>query len=161
MYRTSTYFWSKSAADFPIQTLQNIVLAFVVYFLTGLNTESILKFIWFNVLVILTTQAAISLAFAVSALSSSQTMAMTIFPAILLPFTVLSGFLVVSDSIPVYFSWLAAISFVKYGFSGAAINEFDGLEFTCTQDELIGGECPVCYSIHEAYNYRLPLVNKC
>lgn len=119
----------------------------VIYFITGLNRTSVTKILIFTVVVILATQAAISLAFMVSAFSSSSTMAMTIFPAALLPMTVLSGFFVNSESIPVYLQWLANLSFVKYAYSAVAINEFDNLTFTCTPEELSdSGECPVCYN---------------
>ena len=39
-------------------------------------------------------------------------------------------------NLPAYFSWLDAVSYVKYAYIGAALNENAGLELRCTQKEL-------------------------
>ena len=41
-----------------------------------------------------------------------------------------------------YFSWLDALSYIKYSYVGIALNEFSGLELSCTPAQLRNGKCP-------------------
>ncbi|CAF1061072.1 unnamed protein product [Adineta steineri] len=41
------------------------------------------------------------------------------------------GFLLAPSRVPVYFSWLDALSYIKYSFVGASLNELHGLQLNC------------------------------
>lgn len=62
-------------------------------------------------------------------------------PAAFIPFTIFSGLLVNEDSVPSWVAWVKYFSLFKYGFQILAINEFDGLEFTCEPSERVNGTC--------------------
>mmetsp|Transcript_2494 Transcript_2494/g.5221 ORF Transcript_2494/g.5221 Transcript_2494/m.5221 type:complete len:152 (-) Transcript_2494:231-686(-) len=60
-----------------------------------------------------------------------------------------AGLFIQLDSIPVYFRWIQYLSLWRYGFEALAINEFTGLNFTCTANETVyvpcaTGTCPRC-----------------
>jgi len=49
-------------------------------------------------------------------------------------------------NLPAYFSWIDALSFIKYTYIGISLNELTGLKLTCTPAELAvaaGGVCPI------------------
>ena len=62
-------------------------------------------------------------------------------PAAFIPFTIFSGLLVNEDSVPSWVAWVKYFSLFKYGFQILAINEFEGLEFTCDSSERVNGTC--------------------
>jgi ATP-binding cassette subfamily G (WHITE) protein 2 len=59
------------------------------------------------------------------------------FPLAVLPFALeiarlFGGFFLSPAALPLYFSWIDAISYVKYVYMGLMINEFDGKPPVCT-----------------------------
>lgn len=42
-----------------------------------------------------------------------------------------AGFFKSPAILPMYYSWIDALSFVKYGYVGASLVELQGLEYTC------------------------------
>jgi ABC-type multidrug transport system permease subunit len=69
------------------------------------------------------------------------TTASALLPAAFIPFTIFSGLLVNEDSVPSWVAWVKYFSLFKYGFQILAINEFDGLEFTCDPSGRVNGTC--------------------
>jgi ABC-type multidrug transport system permease subunit len=74
-------------------------------------------------------------------LTMSCTHTTALLPAAFVPFTIFSGFLVNESSVPSWVGWIKYFSLFKYGFQIVAINEFDGLEFTCKPSESVNGTC--------------------
>lgn len=52
-------------------------------------------------------------------------------------YLVFSGFLLNNAETPHYYIWLKYLSFFKYGFEAYVVNEFKGLEFHCTESQLV------------------------
>ncbi|EPZ36380.1 P-loop containing nucleoside triphosphate hydrolase protein [Rozella allomycis CSF55] len=59
-------------------------------------------------------------------------------PMLIMPMMVFSGFLINNNNIPVYFNWIKYLSPIKYGFTAAAKNEFQGLVMTDQFGSLTG-----------------------
>jgi ATP-binding cassette subfamily G (WHITE) protein 2 len=45
------------------------------------------------------------------------------------------GFFLAPSRLPKYFAWLDALSYVKYTYVGASLNELEGLKLTCTNSD--------------------------
>lgn len=103
----------------------------------------------------------------VSTMFSTDQGALNIVNFIVVAFTVYSGFLIPLARVRPYFVWIYWISPLQYCFRGLAYNEFVGLEFTCSEDELVPAgnsnippedrRCPV--ESGDAYiedNYQFP-----
>ena len=112
----------------------------VVYFLIGFQVAAG-KFFIFMVFMLLCSLAATSLALMVSALCKTTDMSVTVLPLALEITRLFGGFFLAPSRLPKYFSWLDALSYVKYTFDGTALNELSGLRLTCTQADLDNLSC--------------------
>jgi ATP-binding cassette, subfamily G (WHITE), member 2 len=76
--------------------------------------------------------ASTSLALMVSALCRTTDMSVTVLPMVLEVTRLFGGFFLAPSRLPRYFSWLDALSYVKYTYVGASLNELRDLRLTCT-----------------------------
>jgi len=79
--------------------------------------------------------AATSLALMVSALCKTTDMSVTVLPMVLEVSRLFGGFFLAPSRLPKYFSWLDALSYIKYTYVGASLNELQGLKLTCTDSD--------------------------
>lgn len=79
------------------------------------------------VLIILCSVTSTSLALMVSALCRTTALSVTVLPMILEVTRLFGGFFLAPRRLPKYFSWLDALSYIKYTFVGLSLNEFTGL----------------------------------
>ena len=70
-------------------------------------------------------------------LARDAAVGVTLIPVTLIPTLIFSGFFVNLAALPNWLSWIQYISFFKYAFRAAVINEFTDLKFTCTESERI------------------------
>ena len=85
--------------------------------------------------------ASTSLALMVSALCRTTDMSVTVLPMVLEVTRLFGGFFLAPSRLPKYFSWLDALSYVKYTYVGASLNELEGLVLTCTEAERTMAPC--------------------
>ncbi|CAN0037303.1 unnamed protein product, partial [Laminaria digitata] len=113
-YRVSSFFFGRTVAEIPIQVIFPAIFAVIVYLMVGfpMGAKPFLLFILF---VVLTSNAAISLGYVVSALAKNVDVALAVGPMILMPFVIFGGLLINLDEIPGYFIWFSVFSFVQYG----------------------------------------------
>ena len=129
-YSTLPYFLAKSFTEIPLLFFFPLITASILYFMAGLQ-EDAGKFAIFYLSLCMVTNVASSLFIAVGSVSPSLKVANIFAPVTVVLFLLFSGFYLNSNSIPVYLSWIAYISFIKYAFQICVYNEFHGLEFTC------------------------------
>ena len=79
--------------------------------------------------------ASTSLALMVSALCKTTDMSVTVLPMVLETTRLFGGFFLSPSRLPKYFAWLDALSYVKYTYIGASLNELQGLKLTCTNSD--------------------------
>ncbi len=79
--------------------------------------------------------ASTSLALMISALCKTTDMSVTVLPMVLEVTRLFGGFFLAPSRLPKYFSWLDALSYVKYTYVGASLNELQGLKLTCTNSD--------------------------
>jgi ABC-type multidrug transport system permease subunit len=75
----------------------------------------------FLLMVILTSNTAISMGYFVSALCPTIALAMAITPMVVIPLMIFGGFFLNSESVPLYFIWLEKISFLRYAFENVIV----------------------------------------
>ncbi|CAF3828868.1 unnamed protein product [Adineta steineri] len=139
-YFASAYFTAKIAAETLIQLPVPIVFSFIVYFLIGFQATAA-KFFIFMLFMVLCSMAATSLALLVSAICKTTDMSVTVLPLALEISRLFGGFFLAPSRLPKYFAWLDALSYTKYAFVGAALNELSDLTLTCTFDERKSHKC--------------------
>ena len=75
--------------------------------------------------------ASTSLALMISALCRTTDMSVTVLPMVLEVTRLFGGFFLAPSRLPKYFAWLDALSYVKYSFVGASLNELHDLQLSC------------------------------
>jgi hypothetical protein len=156
-YYTSVYFTAKAFADTSVQaSIPIIFVSFlsekkylfdffffqscIVYFLVGFQLNAG-KFFVFTLFMILCSFASRSLALMISALCKTTQTSVTVLPMLLEVTRLFGGFLLTPSRLPKYFSWLDALSYIKYVYIGISLNEWGDLKLTCTANDTNSGNC--------------------
>eukprot|EP01130_Rhizamoeba_saxonica_P009620 TRINITY_DN391_c0_g1_i2.p1 TRINITY_DN391_c0_g1~~TRINITY_DN391_c0_g1_i2.p1 ORF type:complete len:638 (-),score=147.94 TRINITY_DN391_c0_g1_i2:37-1950(-) len=135
LYSTLSYFIAKFVTEIPGIAINTIVFGSIIYFMTGLQL-TVENYILFLLVLFAVSCTSFSFGSAIVGLFPDPSVAMTVFPLIFVPMMIFSGFYSNSDRTPVYFVWVEYISFLKYSYRAVMSNEFSGLEFECTEEEL-------------------------
>ncbi|EKF31557.1 ATP-binding cassette protein, putative [Trypanosoma cruzi marinkellei] len=137
MYRPVAFFIGRIVQDLPIKILANFIFDTIAYFMVGLQPR-VDKFFLFSLICLIIMLNGYTFCLFVSTVSKNIQVANILAPLVLVLYLLPSGGVLMSvDEIPVFWRWLKYISFVRYGLTTLVINEFDGLEFNCTPDDLI------------------------
>jgi len=136
MYGSFAYFWAKILPETLMEAVIPTLFFLFLYWIEGLNTNSIEKPLIFWGICLLAHFAGGSLGFMLGSILTnvqavSEFTVLTFFPD-----SVYSGFLVNYASIPIPFKYLTYLSSFRYAFSAIAQNEYDGLDFECEDDEV-------------------------
>lgn len=86
-------------------------------------------------------------------------MSVTVLPMVLEVARLFGGFFLAPSRLPKYFSWLDALSYIKYTFVGASLNELGGLVLSCPSNSTGNATAAPCFTNGEyfieerGYNY--------
>ncbi len=106
----------------------------IVYWMCGLN-PNLDRYLWSQLLIILTVQACISFGHFLSAVSPSVSLASELAGPAVGPLMIFAGHFLNTDSIPTYFLWLKYLSWLSYSNEAFLINQWHDVEgITCNQD---------------------------
>eukprot|EP00762_Andalucia_godoyi_P006405 ANDGO_02927.mRNA.1 ABC transporter G family member 22 len=141
-YLVSAYFVAKITAETIIQMVYPLVFSLTVYWLVGFQNDAS-KFFTFFAFMELCNLAAFSLAIMVAALCRRVNLALSVLAVFLEICRLFGGFFLSPKALPSYFSWLDALSYVKYTYVGISLNELTGLKLNCQPSELKNGVCPI------------------
>lgn len=141
-YHVSAYFVAKMAAEMLVQLAYPFCFAITVYFVAGLQADAS-HFFTFLLFMELCALAATSLAIMIATITRHVDLTMTFLPFALEVARLFGGYFLSPKNLPAYFSWLDALSVIKYAYVGVALNELHGLTLHCTPQQLVGGVCPV------------------
>jgi hypothetical protein len=137
-YRVDTYFLGRTIAEFPFQVIFPSIYGTIIYWMVGFPNDAA-TFFMYLLYIVLATNAAMSLGYAVSALSKNVSIALAVGPLLLMPLIIFGGLLINIDDIPVYFRWLSVFSFCYYAYEGCLIVIYEKIgELTCPET----GPCP-------------------
>lgn len=149
LYTTLPYFLARLLVDIPTKILGPSVFATITYWMVGFQPSAD-KFIIYGIVLILMALTGNAMGLFIACIFPDVAIALQVAPIIILPLVMFSGFVLNTDSIPVYLMWLEWISPAKYGFAALARNEFKGLDLRCRDSELLavvgndGTEVKVC-----------------
>lgn len=135
LYSVFPFYLSSLLVTIPVEVVPTILNTMIVYFMANLRGD----FFLFWAIIVLENLVGISMGMILSASVKNVTMAPQLAPAIVILFLIFNGSFVNEESVPVYFLWLREISFIRYAFKAAAVNEFEGAKFTC--DPASAGPC--------------------
>ena len=133
-YSTGAYYWAKSLADTPLQLFNALLFSLLGYFLVGLQ-GSAYHLVTYCMTIVITTLAAESYVVFVGAAAPDDKVAAVLGPVAFALMSLLGGFFLNLESLPVWFSWLQHLSLFRYSFAAVMQNEFRGLRFSCSQDD--------------------------
>ena len=139
-YFASAYFTAKIIADTLVQIPVPIIFSCIVYFLVGLQPVAS-KFFIFTIIMLLCSIASTSLALMISAICKTTDMSVTVLPMVLEVARLFGGFFLAPAFLPKYFAWLDALSYVKYTYVGASLNELYDLKLVCSKNAVSRFDC--------------------
>ena len=142
LYSLRSYFFSKILVEMPFNIVLPVIFATIVYFLCGFQGN----YAKFMAATVVCCNCGAVLGIFAGSLFSELTMALNIVPVLFLPLMLFSGFMINTNSIPVYFDWIKWCSPIKYGFEAVMRIEFtDDLVLYCKPDQYInnGTTCPI------------------
>eukprot|EP01060_Flectonema_neradi_P039917 TRINITY_DN8957_c0_g1_i1.p1 TRINITY_DN8957_c0_g1~~TRINITY_DN8957_c0_g1_i1.p1 ORF type:complete len:651 (+),score=116.24 TRINITY_DN8957_c0_g1_i1:2175-4127(+) len=160
LYSIKSYFTAKSLVEFPFMVLFPFIFISIAYFLIGFR-DTAGAFFTLQLIIILTSICAQSWGLFISSCASSIHMAQLLGPLILLPMMLTAGFFV--DSVPVWLDWLRYVSFIRWAFEAAIVNEFEDVYIGCEGSNepgchLTGNEVIASLGIEDATIYRSCLI---
>ncbi|KAI9554257.1 ABC protein [Daphnia sinensis] len=132
-YSLKAYYLAKTLVDIPFQIIFPFLYLLIVYLMTN-QPMSIQRFGMLLCITICMSLVAQGIGLLVGAAFSIQ-VAVFVAPAGTIPFLLFSGFFVNLNSIPIYMSWIADVSFFRYAFAGSmlAIYGDERPPLTCSQ----------------------------
>ena len=123
-YSPAVYFICKYLATLPVVLMLQLGATSITYFMFGLAASAKRYFIFYaaNVMVMLCAE---SIGYIISAVAGSNlSVAFALTPVGIVPLMLFGGVLLNLNSTPDYVVWLEAISFLRWGFEVAMVNEF-------------------------------------
>ncbi|MEW5311333.1 MAG: hypothetical protein WDW38_003059 [Sanguina aurantia] len=137
MYRLSSYYLSRTAADLPLEVLFPVVFSAIVYWFGGLRLSGG-AFIANMLILILVTLIAQSWGLLFGGSFMDPKLAQTVTTVVMLTFLLIGGFYV--RSIPVWIGWIKYLSFIYWGSNLLLKTQFGHNQyFDCTAPGSISG----------------------
>jgi ATP-binding cassette subfamily G (WHITE) protein 2 len=130
MYPASAYFLAKIATEIIFQFAYPLIFSCIVYWMIGLKATAGGFFI-FLLFMELCMFSANSVALLISSIAGNIIMAAATLPLAIEIARLFGGYFMPPVSLPLYFSWIDALSYVKYVYMALTINEFSGLTIGC------------------------------
>lgn len=127
LYRTLPYFLAKAISELPLIGVFNAIFSSIIYPLTKLHPGRFKRF-----LTITTMHGIASEAFGllIGAISPNSDVALALMPPILVLNIIFDGKNISEENTPWLLKWVNKVGLIRWGFTGLALNEFEGLEFT-------------------------------
>ena len=127
MYRTSPYFIAKAISEIPLIGLCNAIFSSILYPLVKLQKGRFKRFLG---LTSLHSIAAEAFGLLIGSVSPNSDVALALFPPIIVLNIIFDGKNIAEENTPKILRWVNKVGLVRWGFTGLALNEFEGLEFT-------------------------------
>jgi len=127
MYRTGPYFIAKALSEIPLIISLQAVFGSIIYPLVGLQPGKFKNFLGLSSLHAIAAEA---FGLLIGSVSSSSDVALALFPPFIILNIIFDGKNISLESTPKILRWVNKIGLVRWGFTGLALNEFDGLEFS-------------------------------
>jgi len=133
LYSTGPYFVARTTCAIAMETVYPVVFGTIVYYLIGFDIgqpadRKVELFLIFQMVLVLVSFTAASLGYLVSAKAQTPPQAVAMAIPVILPLMIFGGLFVNSESVPLVFIPLEAISFFKYAFHLLGLAVFKEIE---------------------------------
>lgn len=163
-YRTSSYFFSKTIVEAPLQLFFPILFGVISYWMIGFQSDPT-KFAIYIAGLITFMAVAASVFMLIGALAPNIQVAQILAPIFTVLFLLFGGFYVNNNSVPVYYRWIQYISYFRYGYQIVTYNELSGLTFSnCQGCSITTGDQELEYlgmgdvSLADNFGYLLAMI---
>lgn len=126
-YRTSAFYFAEVVSLLPVRLALSTIFSFIVYYITGLRTDSFSNFLVFLLLILMVTVTAVSLGVAIGASVPSVEIGQIIGPLLIVVFLIFGGNLANANAVTWILRWIQYTSLIFYTYQGLVQNEFSGL----------------------------------
>jgi hypothetical protein len=126
LYRTFPYFISKAISELPLIALFNAIFSSLIYPLAKLQKG---RFKTFLGLTSLHSIASEAVGLLIGSISSSSDVALALFPPVIVLNIIFDGKNISEENTPALLRWVNKVGLIRWGFTGLAVNEFEGLTF--------------------------------
>jgi ABC-type transport system involved in multi-copper enzyme maturation permease subunit len=136
LYHAWVWYGSKNVSEVAFQMFFPLVFLTPLYFMVGFGPNDPTLFFSMYLFIALISSCATGLGYMVSCLTRSPDIAPILGILIILPFLIFGGLFLNAEQTPVYFSWLEAISPLKYGYRGISRAFWSSIPvIPCTPDQ--------------------------
>jgi ABC-type multidrug transport system ATPase subunit len=138
MYSTILYYLATFAIEFPPNLIIPFLSTTIFYWMVGFN-DSIAPWLVMCAFAVLLNIVGHGIGMFLSCAVLDTGLVLKLQPLVILPVMLFSGFFLNTDSVPKYFIWLEALSFLKYSFRATCVAVFslgDKLVFSCPPNTL-------------------------
>lgn len=132
-YRTSSYFLAKIFVELPLVVFFPILSSVITYWSIGLRS-GLSHFLLFTFILQMTSLAGFSFGLFVASLFSNVNVALALSILFLLPTMLFSGLYLNLATVPAFLRWLQWVSPMRYGYTSAMSNQFNGWESPGSQE---------------------------
>ncbi|KAG5485847.1 hypothetical protein CUR178_07439 [Leishmania enriettii] len=140
-YSPMMFFLGRSVAELPVQIISALVESVILYWMVGLHRGAGSFFHYLGVILLL-SQVATGLGFAISTSSPSLIVASAIAPLTLIPLSLGGGLFASTDRLRPYWYWLEKLSFMRHAYILVLRNELYNLHnITCDNYRKGDGYC--------------------
>ncbi|CAI7855355.1 unnamed protein product, partial [Closterium sp. NIES-53] len=129
-YRITAYYPAKVLSEWPIRIGPVLLFGVIAYWPIEYQRVAS-KFFLFLVILMLEFTAMNGLGIVIGSIAPTPQIALAMGPLFTVVLMLFGGFYVNIDSIPVWIRWVRYISPIQWGFVGLAVNQFEGLTFSC------------------------------
>lgn len=130
VYSAGPYFFARTVVDVPLQTLQTLLFASIMYWMSQLNPGADRFFIYLGICIVNAVCAGSIYAF-IGSFSPNATVGNILVPVVTVLFFLFAGFFINANAIPSWWIWVYYISWMRYIYPAMMNNEFRGANFTC------------------------------
>lgn len=119
-YSVHNYVATRMLAELPLQLFCPVIFGTIMYFVANIRpireAADFGRFLLVLVSLVLTSNASVSMGYAIGALSRTPQVALVMGPGMLMPLALFGGLFLNSEDVPPYWLWLEPLSFIKYGY---------------------------------------------
>jgi ATP-binding cassette subfamily G (WHITE) protein 2 len=132
MYKTSVFYWARTLSEAWSIILFALICAVICYEMYGLH-DSVEGRVAFYLVVTAVTMAGASFLTALGSLCKTFEQSNAMAGTLLIVLMLFDGNWINRRNIPVYYRWLADVSFLGYAVEAAVVSDFKRQDFTCTE----------------------------
>eukprot|EP00736_Rhodelphis_marinus_P001316 Rmarinus@m.25597 len=133
VYTTFHFHFSFLIVEVPLLVLCALVYTTMITLLVDLN-GSFGSLFYFFFVVLMLQFSSMTLCQMMASFTTNLHVAFTYIPFVIMLLSCFAGFFIRASEIPRSLSWLAALSYTRWGLSGMVVNEFDGTGEWCFDD---------------------------